>query len=120
MAKIKLLGSDEGIWVNYSDSVRFKLRPLSSLDVYRIIRRARKRKVVDGILTEDVDELQVLQESFDHALLEWEGIETDEPAEPDEIREAIFRHDALRTWILEQAKALNNKILELEADKKKG
>lgn len=105
---LKLKRFSEGVWFDYPEGGRLKIRPLSPKDYLTLREKSRKGKVAvkkyDGSseIVDDYDESQFFWSTFCYMLEDWQDIE-EEGRTKDQVREDIFNNKGLRDFITEKA-----------------
>ena len=122
---LKLKRFSEGVWFDYPEGGKFKIRPVTPRDFLELHEKARKGKsIIKNIegkpeVIDDYDEFHFSWLLFCHMVEDWKELEVDGAKTPDEIREAIFNEMVLRDWITERARDVANLYKEqLEQESK--
>jgi hypothetical protein len=102
---VRLKRFSSGLWCELpgADGVRLKIKPIGQAEGLRIASQAKTRSWLDGRLVERVDEWEALRLIFNSALEAWEGLEFEDAPGKEEQREALFRTDVIREFVLSRA-----------------
>ena len=120
---MKLKRFDEAAWHDYAPGVRFKIKPLSRVDCLQIHIRCKRKIAVQGMngednIIDDVDNRLVAFESFQMALIDWQGpvIEGLKKPERYQVIDGLFEDQKIVHFILDIAFKTN----EIEEKKLEG
>jgi hypothetical protein len=109
---LKLKRFDEAAWYDYAPGVRFKIKPLSKVDMLHI-RVVCKRKIAvtgngEDRIVDDIDMSLVLFESFKMALVDWEkDIEKDKKTDRKQMIESLYEDGKISHFVLDKAYGAN-------------
>jgi len=114
VSMIKLKRFDEAIWFDYEPGVRFKIKPISRADSLQIRLRCKRKMVVQGLngennIVDDIDMRLVAFESFQMALIDWEGLEVEGVKNPErhQIINSVFEDQKIVEFVLNNALKIN-------------
>jgi len=120
---IKLKRFDEAVWFDYEPGVRFKIKPLSRVDSLQIRLRCKRKIAVQGMngkenIIDDIDPTLIVFESFQMALIEWQGTTIEGIKNPgrDQMIHALFEDQKIVYFVLDIAFKTN----EIEEKKLEG
>lgn len=101
---LKLKRFDEGVWFDYSTSIRFKIRAMTPKKLIELREKSRRDKsFVSGEITEQYDGSILNTEIFRWMIEEWRGIEFDGNPSPEECKDIIFNHLVFRDFITDKS-----------------
>jgi hypothetical protein len=112
---MKLKRFDEGIWYDYFDGVRLKVKPLNRKDVLDFRAKVKHKLSIDVAgeqkIIDDFNEADFIWAIFKNSLEDWTGIFTDD-AGTKARHEDIFNDDNLREFIFQKANDSYKKMEE--------
>ena len=118
--KTDLSLEEEGIWIEFGEGAKCKIRSANSKAYKKAIRKAQARIPAHRLKRPDVAEKSV-EEAMEAVLVEWEGFTDGAKGKEKAIdvtaenRKKLLAIPALRNWIAEQAQDLANFQNEKEA-----
>ncbi len=112
---LKLKRFSEGIWFDYSDGAKFKIRPIQPKD-YLDLREKSKAKVrvdkPDGTFDfiDNYNDASFYWEVFQYILEDWNEVEVEGASGKDQIKEAIFNDRDARDFISSKSNEMFSKV----------
>jgi hypothetical protein len=110
---LKLKRFSEGVWFDYPEGGKFKIRPLLPKDFLELREQTRHKIAIKNIhgtqdIVDDYDESKLNLLLFRYMIEDWKEIEAE--GNPDEIRDSMFNNTRLRDWISDRSRELGSKI----------
>lgn len=110
---LKLKRGTEGIWYDYQDGWKFKIRPIQPKEYLNIREKAKNKVMVTGSdnkpeYVDNYNEAEIMYQCFQYTLAEY-SLESETGMTDAEVREAIFNKIELRDWISSKAEELRIK-----------
>jgi hypothetical protein len=107
LLKLKRFG--EGVWFDYPEGGRFKIRAITPKRYLEISEVCKKGKQIikntenEDQIVDDFNESQRAWLIFSEAVQEYDALDSVPGSTPDQIREDIFNNRDLRDWIMDRA-----------------
>lgn len=110
---LKLKRFSEGVWYDYPDGGRFKIRPLLPKDFIELRELTRHKIAIKNIhgvqeIIDDYDDGKLNILLFKFIVEDWKDVEVE--GNPDEVRDILFNNSMLRDWISDRSRELGTKV----------